>query len=318
MVARSITACLCSWMVACCALHGQDLQPGPASRAPPLLVSGEREPGQPAPAEVRTTEAPAEPVQGPGQEPASEGFTPGPEFQTWVSNLVRQELPHKYEKRKNWGHTTRSVSGVSIQLDDGRLKTHRKYRQANDGQWQMYSVKLVDPEENFAVRVANIRQVANGRVQMEITAVANLEVFGRQALWEHGVQLLSISGEADARVRLRATTDVATRLDVTRLPPDIFLSPEVTAAKLEILDFKLRRISDLSGPVVRSLSHSVREALEEKLAKDNTKLVARLNKSIDKKEDKLKLSAADLFETKWAGLLGEQPTAPPPEQDEDR
>jgi hypothetical protein len=169
----------------------------------------------------------------------------------------------------------------------------------------MYRVKLVDPEEQFEVRVGNIRQQDDGRVRMEITAVARLEVFVRQALWEHGVQLFSVSAEADARVRLRATADVATQLDLTRLPPDVFLAPEVTAAKLEILDFKLRRISDLSGPLVRSLSHSVREALEEKLAEDNAKLVAKLNKSIDKQEQKqkLKISAADLLQSQWGKLL---------------
>lgn len=241
-----------------------------------------------------------------GEEDANEaagGFTPSSDFQEWIGNLVRGHLPHEYEKKKNWGHTTRSFDGVSIQLKGGQLKTHRKYKQANDGTWQMYRVKLVDPAEQFEIRVANIRQHDDGHVRMEITAVANLEVFGRQALWEHGIQLFSVSAEADARVRLWAAADVATRLDPTRFPPDVFLAPEVTAARLEILDFKLRRISDLSGPLVRSLSHSAREALEEKLAEDNAKLVAKLNKSIDKQEQKLKISAADLLQSQWGKLL---------------
>lgn len=236
---------------------------------------------------------------------ATEGFTPSAEFQEWITDLVREHLPHEYEKKQNWGHTRRTFDGVSIQLKNGQLKTHRKYREANDGTWRMYRVKLVDPTEQFEVRVANIRERDDGHVQMEITAVARLDVFGRQAQWERGVQLFSVSAEADARVRLWAAVDVATRLDPTRFPPDVFLSPEVTAAKVEILDFKLRRISDLSGPLVRSLSHSVREALEEKLAEDNAKLVARLNKSIDKQEQKqkLKISAADLLQSQWGKLL---------------
>jgi hypothetical protein len=78
----------------------------------------------------------------------------------------------------------------------------------------------------------------------------------------------------------------------------------VTAAKVEILQFKLRRISDLHGPVVRSLSHTVRKELEDKLADDNAKLVAKLNKSIDKREEKLKLSAGDLVKLKWDRFAG--------------
>lgn len=246
------------------------------------------------------------------EEGAAEGFTPSDEFQGWISDLVREHLPHQYEKRKNWGHTTRTLDGVSIRLEDGKLKTHRKYKQANDGTWRMYRVDLVDPEENFEIRVANLRELDDGRVGLRITAVASLQAFGRQALWEHGIQIYSLSAEADARVRLTADAAVASRLDPTRLPPDVYLLPEVTTAKVEILEFKLRRISDLHGPLVRSLSHTVREELEAKLAEDNAKLVAKLNAAIDKRKEKLKLSAADLVKTKWGKLIGSasSPTEP--------
>ena len=43
----------------------------------------------------------------------------------------------------------------------------------------------------------------------------------------------------------------------------------------------------------------MRKELEDKLAEDNAKLVAKLNKAIDKQEKKLKLSAADLVKLNW-------------------
>jgi hypothetical protein len=243
----------------------------------------------------------------PADEPAqdSDSFTPSPQFQEWITDLVRQQLPDNYEKRKNWGHTTKSFDGVSIKVEDGRIKTHRKYAQKNDGNWQVYRVKLKDPDEKFDVKIANIRKLADGKVGLEITALANLEIFGRQSAWQHGVQLYSISAEADARVRLWAKVEVATHMDLTRFPPDLSLDPEVTAAKFEIPDFRIRRIGELHGPLVRSLSHTTREALEEKLADDNAKLVAKLNRAIDKQEKKLKLSLADVMQSKWRSLLGD-------------
>ncbi|HEX5105380.1 MAG TPA: hypothetical protein VFV87_16290 [Pirellulaceae bacterium] len=247
------------------------------------------------------------------EEGAAEGFTPSDEFQGWISDLVREQLPQQYEKRKNWGHTTRTLDGISIQLDNGKLKTHRKYKQANDGTWQMYRVDLVDPEEKFEIRVANLRELEDGRVGLRITAVASLQAFGRQTLWEHGIQIYSLSAEADARVRLTAEAAIASRLDPTRFPPDVYLLPEVTAAKVEILEFKLRRISDLHGPLVRSLSHTVREELEAKLAEDNAKLVAKLNAAIDKRKEKLKLSAADLVTTKWGKFIAPASSPSEPE-----
>jgi hypothetical protein len=226
---------------------------------------------------------------------APEAFTPDAEFQAWISALVRQHLPDQYEKKKNWGQTKRTLDGVSIKFDDGWLKTHRKYKEANDGKWQMYRVELIDPERSFDIRIANLRELDDGCVGLRVTAVAALHALGRQAQWEHGIQLYSVSAEADARVRLTADAAVAVQLDPTRFPPDVHLRPEVTAARVEILDFKLRRISDLDGPLVRALSKTVREELEDKLAQDNAKLVAKLNKAIDKEEPKLKLSAADLM-----------------------
>jgi hypothetical protein len=242
----------------------------------------------------------------------SDAFTPSREFQQWITDLVREQLPDNYEKRKNWGHQAKSFDGVSIQLDDGRLKTHRKFADKNDGQWQMYRVKLKNPEQQFDIRIANIRKLEGGKVGLEITAVAALEVFGRQSQWEHGIQIYSISAEADARVRLWANVEVATHMDFTRFPPDVSLNPEVTAAKFEIPDFRLRRVGEFSGPVVRSLSHTTREALEEKLANDNQKLVAKLNKAIDKQEKKLKLSLADIASSKFSGLIDTKPESTPP------
>jgi hypothetical protein len=262
-----------------------DPQPASVTIAPPPL------PAEPPPA---ASEAASEP---PG------AFTPSAEFQEWITNVVREQLPGEYEKRKNWGHTAKTFDGVSVRLEDGQLKTHRKFKEANDGTWQMYRIRLKDPEEKFDVKVANIRSIDGGKVAMDITAVASLEVFGRESLWQHGVQVFSISAEADARVRLIAHTEVATHLNPTRFPPDISLDPEVKAARFEIPDFRLRRLGEFSGPLVRSLSHTTREALEDKLEKDNEKLVGKLNKAINKQEKKLRLSLADVMHSKWGGLL---------------
>jgi len=237
-----------------------------------------------------------------------DSFTPSPEFQEWITGLVRQHLPEDYEKRKNWGHQAKSFDGVSIKVEDGRIKTHRKYEDKNDGQWQMYRVKLKDPAEKLDIQITNIRKLPDGKVGLDVTAIASLEVFGRQSQWEHGVQVYSISAEADARVRLWANVEVATNIDWSRLPPDISLNPQVTAAKFEIPEFRMRRIGQFEGPIVRSLSHSIREALEEKLADDNDKLVAKLNRAIDKQEKKMKLSLSDVMKSKWKWLVGDGKT----------
>ena len=153
---------------------------------------------------------------------------------------------------------------------------------------------LLDPEHKFDVRVANLRQQGNLAV-CDVTVVVAARVSGRHTQWENGVQLISIGAEADARLRLRAELAVAMKLDPSKFPPDVYFEPRVTKADLDILEFKLRRISHFGGPVVKSLSSSVREVLEDKIAEDRPKLVLRLNKSLAKQQSKLRFSAADWF-----------------------
>lgn len=246
-----------------------------------------------------------ETTAGPGaSDMASDAFTPSAEFQGWITALARQHIPIEYEKKRNWGHTTKTFDGVSVRMENGRLQTHRKFREANDGKWQLYRITLQDPAAKFEVQIANIREAPGGRVGMDISVLADLEVFGRQSLWEHGVRLFSLSAEATARVRLSIYAEVAMRLDATRIPPDVQLDPEVKTAQLDIPDFRLRRLGELDGPLVRSLSHATREVLEEKIQQDNARLVASLNKQIARQEKKLRLSLADVMQSKWGNLLG--------------
>lgn len=239
---------------------------------------------------------------------ASDAFTPSPEFQDWITALVREQLPNNYEKRKNWGHTVKTFDGVAVWIEGGHLETRRKFKEANDGQWQLYRVQLTDPDEKFDVKITDIRQLEDNVVGLEVTVLASLKVFGRESLWEHGVQLYSVSADADARVRLWAAIEIATHVDITRFPPDVALDPKVTAAKFEIPDFRIRRIGGFHGPVVRSLSHTTREAVEAKLEEDNHKLVAKLNKAIDKQQKKLRISLAD-FSKSWLRPAASTPAA---------
>ena len=81
-------------------------------------------------------------------------------------------------------------------------------------------------------------------------------------------------------------------------------STNTLVARFAIPDFRIRRIGHTEGPLVRSLSHAAREALEDKLKEDNAKLVASLNKQIAKQEKKLKLSLADVMSSKFGGMFG--------------
>lgn len=223
------------------------------------------------------------------------------EFQALVAGLVRANLPDKFEDLRDWGQTKVLTTGLRVRREGLKLETKRKRKEVNDGTWKMYRLRVVDKDEQFQLWVENIRETESGRLAFDLTTIARLEAFGRWSVWERGVQLVSLSAEADARVRLRASCQLALRLDPSRLPPDVVLKPTVDRAELELLDFRLRRVSDLHGPLVRQLGRALEDVVEDKLTASRDRLPEKFNRQIDKQQDKLRFSLHDLLTSRWAG-----------------
>ena len=234
----------------------------------------------------------------PAAEPET-GFTPSDDFQAWVTELVREQLPAEYEKSKNWGHTRRVVAGVDFKADGLKIETHRRWKEVNDGTWTRYKVTPLEPEKHFAVRVEHIEQLTGNKVRVQLSAVSKVKLYGRMSQWERGVQLVSLSAEADAKVLVQGTVEIALKLDPTKLPPDVFLVPTVTAADAQIAEFELHRVGKLEGPLIKSLSDDARDVLAAELAERRPKLVESMNKQLAKKQDKLKFSLSDLLKSEW-------------------
>ncbi|MCO6458029.1 MAG: hypothetical protein J5I93_22220 [Pirellulaceae bacterium] len=243
----------------------------------------------------------------PGEPPAANLVeTAGPvelsdEFQTLVAGLVRANLPDKFEDLRDWGQTREMTTGLRVRREGLKLETKRKRKEVNDGTWKMYRLRVVDKDEHFQLWVDNARETESGTLAFDVTTVARLEAFGRWSVWERGVQLVSLSAEADARVRLRASCQLALRLDPSRLPPDVMLKPTVDRAELKLLDFRLRRVSDLHGPLVRQLGRALEDLVEDKLAASRDRLPEKFNRQIDKQQAKLRFSLHELLTSRWAG-----------------
>lgn len=230
---------------------------------------------------------------------ALDSFTPTGESQALITDIVRDNIPHEYEKSKHWGNTKEVFAGWKVEREGLKIETRRRWKQVNDGTWQRYKISLIEPDKNFDVYVEKIQSLGNNQVAMTILVTAKLEAVGRSTHYESGVQMYSIGAEIDIDVRLRADVVLTLGLLPATFPPMITVKPEIKSADLELTRFKIRKVGALEGPVIRSLSSTVREIVEDKLADNRQNLIDKLNKSIVKKQDKLRFSLQDFLKTKW-------------------
>ncbi len=224
-----------------------------------------------------------------------------------VNTIVRENLPADFESRDNWGQTTEIWAGVDIRREGLQIKTKRRKKAVNDGTWKLVRVRLVEPEQNLHLEVLGVRPLpAAGRVEVDLAADAQLEVFARLSQWELGVQLISLSANARARTQFRVRFELGMKLDPTKLPPDVILDPLVREAELRLVDFHLDRISQLGGSVARELGEEARGLLDRELNKQSARLPEKINRQIDKRRDRLRLSVQDLLASRWGPLAAQQ------------
>ncbi len=223
--------------------------------------------------------------------------------QTLLTNIVRSQIPIDYQRDKDWGMTKEVTRGLRIRQEGLRITTKRRRKTVNHGTWKKYSIRLINPQESFRIRVENYVEQPNHRVAFDLVVDAKLDAIGRLSHWERGLQLISIGASAYSEVTLRVRCDVGLLLDPTHIPPDIVLDPKVVDANIEIKEFRLRELSDLKGPFAKVLSSSVREILEDAIASKRTRMVQKMNDKIDRSRDKLRLSFSEMLKSPWADKI---------------
>ena len=151
-----------------------------------------------------------------------------------ITGIVRDNLPENYEDKKHWGMKKEVWGGVRFSGKPFDLKMNSRKQEVNHGTWSLYRITLVEPESWFRPRVENVRGTESGRIGFDAVVDARVHCFARFAQSESGVQLISLSVDAEADVRLRLCGEVGSRFDMAEIRPAVTVQPEVTAADLVV------------------------------------------------------------------------------------
>ncbi len=218
-----------------------------------------------------------------------------------IENIVREQLKAEYVDDDDWGQTRKVTVGYKLRGKPFAWDLKRRTKIVKDGLWEMYRVRLVDPEENLQIQVSRL-EMQGGRMGFGLSLTAKLAGDARLERWRKGIKMLNAHVEAKGTVEVFVAGDIGIQLESGGVLPSIALEPSITKVQLKLLKFDLQRISKLEGQAAHELGDSLKDTIQRELNRREPKIVARLNQSITRRKDQLRLSPDQFARTGWANL----------------
>lgn len=232
----------------------------------------------------------------------------------WLVDRAIRQMPRTIDGDKDWGETKRIWAGVKMKLDGGKLKTHRSWKEVEQGRWIKYEVTLPEAsaKRGFDVVIDRVSPLVDpvtgeARWRIESTTTAPMRFTARVQRWNLGVKLFSVTVSGVMKVRFRSTATIGLYADYGRIPPDLVLDPRIESASLSLERFEVERVSHVGGDAAEAWGEVLQEVfLDRFIKRQDDRLVEKLNRSIDKQRGELRLSLADWL----AGLATNRSVGP--------
>jgi hypothetical protein len=224
----------------------------------------------------------------------------------WIVWLAHHHLPRQYDNTKHWGQQKTVLDGWEFRSEGLKLETKRRWKEVNHGNWTKYQIQIREPKENFQIAISDIKTLANGKVQFAANIKAPLDLQGRLSVWQYDVQVVSLNMDAEADVEVDMICQVAVRLHPLTFPPDILLEPEVVSAEMKLNYFRLNRLSQVGGPLAKRLGEGLEIFLREKVKQEGNDLPRKINRAIEKRRDRLRISGVEWIQSKMKEMFNSQ------------
>jgi hypothetical protein len=221
-----------------------------------------------------------------------------PPLSNVVSLILQRAIPREYDGQKNWGLTKEVTIGVRLRPEGLRLETKRRRKVVNDGLWTKYQVRVPEGRK-IDVTVAELRQTDRGELAFVLLATAPIVGHADVMRWNRGIRLLSVGVDCEATVRLRLEGTVGLKTDSGIVMPAVAVEPQITAARLELIDFRLVRLGGIDRHIAHEIGEILESPLRDRLAREGPRLVVRLNRSIGKHRDDLRVSGDEFLKEQW-------------------
>ena len=226
-------------------------------------------------------------VNSQGQVAEASSPTPQPD---WLATVLHAAVPRTYDNRKHWGKTKRVVVGLRGKWLDPKLRR----KELRHGTWRRNEVRLVEPEKRLHLSIHGVERIGPARQKFQLSAKARVHIILQQQEWRRDLKIYSISGESVADLEMDLACEMAMKVEPAALLPSISLEPVVKDADVRLKGFRLVSLGDARGPVVREMGELFEGLVRDELNDKEGSIVKKINRSIEKRKDRLKFSVTEL------------------------
>jgi hypothetical protein len=226
-----------------------------------------------------------------------------------IHKAIVAKLPAVYEDASGWGHTVPLPERLRAPRLKRKVVQVGDHQEVPDGAWHKVRLWMDRPDRDLQVRVRSFKCVGANtyRLVAEVDATGHAEADLQR--WRNGLDLLDVTAKADVAMNVQVECDVASRLDLGRVPP-LILEPEIKDLKLNLKQFTPKRVTfrrsgvAIGGPGVEAVGDELKGKLQDLLRSKEPDLKKRAGEALARslKEGK-ELPAAELLKAVGA-LLG--------------
>jgi hypothetical protein len=218
-----------------------------------------------------------------------------------IEQIVLDQLKTEYIDDDDWGKTRRVTVGYQVKGKPFEWDLKRRTKEVNDGLWEKYKVRLVNPNEHLHVQLSRL-EIQGGRMAFGLSLTAKLACDARVERWRQGIKMLNAHVEAEGTVEIQLAGEVGIKLVSGETLPAVAIEPAISDVDLKLRKFNLKRISKLEGKAAHELGDGLKDTIQRELNRREPKIVTKLNKSIEKRKDKFRLSPEEFARTGWTKL----------------
>ncbi|MBY0588461.1 hypothetical protein K2X85_14900 [bacterium] len=213
----------------------------------------------------------------------ADSATPSPELGELVKSIIIAAGPLKVEERPGWGDQASVFDGWKVEGQGFKARFHERKKRVNHGLWQHYRLQLKDPAHDLQIRFPRLQYVPERGVEFTIDARAKLDAYANVQQHANGVQLFAVGTEGVVEVRAQLAGVVAVKVDAQSGSLELLLSPRIEKVDLGVTNIDIDRFGKLRGKIVHEAGDSFRRLIDDLLNDKDDKVVADINRDIEKK-----------------------------------